>query len=770
MLKSKIPLFLIFIFPFFLKAQSSCKIELSGYILDKGTDIPLAFSNIYLEDQKIGTVSDNKGFFQFKNLCPGEYHLEISHIGCEASVEFINLDRDTTINIFLHHHAELLDEVVVHGSRDDNSAQVSSTVGRKEIEENSHKNLSDILESITGVSVIKNGSGISKPVIHGLYGNRVAILNNGVEQSGQQWGSDHAPEIDPFFANHLSVVKGASALAYGSNALGSVVLVETDQIKKDPHLHGSVNYTFQSNGLGNTLNTQFEKNSPWAAWRVSGTLKMSGDNHTPDYFLNNTGKREGNFALQLEKKFTDRWFNNLYLSSFNTEIGVLRGSHIGNLTDLNSALEKEVPFFTEENFSYEIESPRQRVGHHLLKFESKYFLTELAVLKFKYGGQFNNRKEFDVRRNGRSNIPALSLQQFSHFAELTYNEELGGNLFLKTGIQYNLVDNTNNPETGIFPLIPNYDAHTGSTFFILQKQKDHLFYEFGGRYDLKHFRVTTFSQTLPRVVERFRHTFNKYSFSSGLKYEFTKELKANLNAGYMLRSPEVNELYSFGLHQGVSGIEEGNRDLNSERSFKGVATLDWYFKKKLFIQALVYYQNIQDYIYLQPQEEFRLTIRGAFPVFVYEQTNARIQGTDLLLSFEPTESAKWLFKYSDINGRDLSNKLNLINIPANNLFSSFTYSLKDFKTLKQSSISINGKYVFQKKNILPEQDFLATPDAYFLLGMNIGTNIQLPGASFRLSLNVENMLNTKYRDYLNRQRYFSDESGINVSLNLKYAF
>ena len=52
--------------------------------------------------------------------------------------------------------------------------------------------------------MLRNGSGISKPVIHGLFGNRVTILNNGITQSGQQWGNDHAPEIDPFVADHLS--------------------------------------------------------------------------------------------------------------------------------------------------------------------------------------------------------------------------------------------------------------------------------------------------------------------------------------------------------------------------------------------------------------------------------------------------------------------------------------------------------------------------------------------------------------------------------------
>lgn len=762
-------LILFLCLPFFIKAQV-CELALSGYVLDKGTEIPLAFANVFLEDQQVGAVSDSLGFFQFKNLCPGDYHLSISHIGCEQEVQFVKLEQNTKITILMHHHAELLDEVLVHGSRDDNTAQVSSTVSRQEIEQNSYKNLSDILEGISGVSVLKNGTGISKPVVHGLYGNRVAILNNGIEQSGQQWGNDHAPEIDPFFANHLSVVKGASALAYGSNALGSVVLVETDPVKKDPHLHGCFNYTFQSNGLGHTLNTQLEKNSPWAAWRISGTLKLQGDSNSPDYFLTNTGKREGNIALHVEKKFNERWHNKLYLSSFNTKIGVLRGSHISNLTDLYAALESSEPFFTKDAFSYAINAPRQRVGHHLLKVESKYFLNDRQVLNFKYGGQLNNRKEFDIRRGGRSSRPSLSLEQYSHFTELKLDQTFLGGVLLKTGLQYKFVDNSNNPETGVSPLIPKYDAHTNSAFLIVQKEKGKSFYELGGRYDLKNLKVITVSDNMPRTIERLRHTFHNYALSAGLKHRVNESLKLNLNAGYMLRAPEINELYSFGLHQGVSGIEEGNRSLQSEKSFKGIVSLDWYFKKKFFVQALGYYHHIQDYIYLQPQQEFRLTIRGAFPVFIYEQTDARIQGLDLLCSFEPTESTKWLFKYAHINARDLENNLELINIPSDNLFSSFTFSMKDLERFKQNTLSVNGKYVFKRQDILEEQDFLATPDAYFLLGLNIGTQWQFSDTSLRISLSVDNVLNQSYRDYLNRLRYFADETGRNIVLNLKYGF
>jgi len=769
-----------------LQAQD-CTLSLSGYTLDKGTRIPLPYSTIYLEDQKIGVTSDSIGFFEFKNLCPTDYHIEFSHIACEAAHQFLTLTKDTTVNIYLNHHAELLDEVVVHGDKSEHSAQVSNTISEEEIAQNSSKNLSDLLENIAGVSVIKNGSGISKPVIHGLYGNRISILNNGIAQAGQQWGNDHAPEIDPFLANHLSVVKGVGALAYGGNSLGSVVLVEVDKIEEDPHLHGTVNYIFQSNGRGHTVNAQLAKMEKWAAWRITGTLKNQGDTEAPDYFLTNTGKREGNFALQLEKNI-NRWQHSAYYSLFNTTIGILRGAHIGNLTDLQQAIGKDIPFFTEDNFSYDINAPKQEVLHHLLKLESKFLIDDDRILTFRYGGQLNDRKEFDVRRGGASDIPALSIQQFNHFAEATFDKSYRNNGLLKLGYQFNVVDNTNdNAVTGRLPLIPDYQSFKQSAFAIFQKENGAFLYEVGGRYDWKLLNSLPLRKAANGQItfDRLNQTFDNISLSTGIKYQLNQNFRTNLNVGYVLRAPEVNELYSNGLHQGVAGIERGNANLTNEKSFKIIASTDWNIQKKLFGQAVFYYQNIQDYIFLNPQNEFQLDIRGAFPIFQYEQTDATIYGTDLLLSYEPIEALKLTTKYAFVRGDDQRNNLPLINLPANNLSGNLTYALKDGARFKNTSTGINGKYIFKQNHLLMDnsrfpdrgnnsllqgQDFLAPPDAYFLLGFNLSTKIPLAHSSLQLSISAENVLNIQYRDYLNRLRYFSDEVGRNLNFRVSYSF
>ena len=761
--------FFIFAFPAFSEAQP-CSIVLIGRVTDESTGAALPFATVYFEHKETGAVTDSAGFFRIENLCPGNYWVKISHVGCEPKRIQLFLDNDKQVVFSLNHFSAFLNEVVVHGKNGDNTIQISTTIASNEIQKKSNENIADILESIQGVSTLRNGTGISKPVIHGLYGNRVTILNNGITQSGQQWGNDHAPEIDPYIADHLAVIKGASALQYSGSSLGGVVLADTRKIDTDPVLKGNVNYIFQSNGRGNTVNTQFERGDKWVLWRVTGTLKLFGDAKAPDYFLTNTGKREANMAVQLEKKLTQKLNTELYYSLFDTEIGILRGSHIGNTTDLEGAMSRNVPFFTKPYFSYQTESPSQKVTHHLLKMKAKYQPGEKTFFDFTYGGQINNRREYDVRRSGRSDIPALSLAQTSQFLQASLYQNFSANATFKAGISGNYTDNTNNSETGILPLIPDYQSTQAAGYVIFQNKTGKLFYEFGGRYDFEKMNVWAISRTLPRKVEKQQHTFKDMSFSAGSSYPFSDLISMNANIGYTSRSPEINELYSFGLHQGVSGIEEGDPNLSAEKSIKLVVNTNWKIPPKVIFQVLGYYQQINDFIYLQPQQEFRLTLRGAFPVYIYNQADSRIYGADFLFSYEPFSRIRLTTKYAFVNGWNLDENIPLVNIPAPNLLGTLIFSPRDFMNLKDSEISLSGKYVFRQNSLLSEQDFLPPPEGYFLLSMEASAKKELSKSMLKFSVFINNLLNVSYRDYLNRLRYFADEPGISINIGVNYSF
>jgi iron complex outermembrane receptor protein len=660
--------------------------------------------------------------------------------------------------------------VVVTGKQKTTATQTSQTINTLEITENANENLSNLLAKMSGVATLKNGSGIAKPIVQGLYGNRLSILNNGIAQSGQQWGNDHSPEIDPLVANKITVVKGVGALAYPGVNLGSVILIEPKKIDKKAKINGQAIYFFESNGLGNGVNLQLQQYRSGFGWKVNGTAKKSGDKSTPTYFLNNTGNEELNLAVQLEKSFSERLFTDVYFSTFNTNLGILRGSHIGNLTDLETAFSREIPFFTEAKFSYQIDAPKQKVQHHLLKIHSTYFINNQKWLDFTIASQLNNRKEFDVRRSGRTEIPALSLQQFAHFAEAKFQEEFDNNLILKTGFQFNLTDNTNNPETEILPLIPDYLMYESSVYLLLNYPTEKWNFEVGNRYDNVIQNVATISQTLPREILRYDNIFHNYSTTGGVNFHPTEDFSLAYNIGLVTRNPAINELYSNGLHQGVSGIEQGNLNLKSENSFKTTFSINGVIRKKLTFEALFYFQKIKNYILLIPQNEIQLTIRGAFPLFRYEQTDAQIWGSDLMLNYKITNFLNLKITYNLLKGSDLIHDLPLINMPSNQFRSEIQYVIPKWKSFENITISLDNQYVFQQKNILPSQDFVLPPDAYNLLNLQLSTDLKSIKKDVHFFAKAENLLNVTYRDYLNRQRYFADDIGINFIIGCRVKF
>ena len=173
--------------------------------------------------------------------------------------------------------------------------------------------------------------------------------------------------------------------------------------------------------------------------------------------------------------------------------------------------------------------------------------------------------------------------------------------------------------------------------------------------------------------------------------------------------------------------------------------------------------------------EIRTTIRGAFPVFKYQQTDANIYGFDISTQFSAGNSIFGLIKYSYLRGQDIKNKIPLIYMPPNSLFGSLKYQINKSTRLNKgrfenTEIEINNRFVFEQKNILVNQDFVSPPSAYNLFGFNLSTNLIFSDFKIRFSVNSNNLFKCSYRDYLNRQRYFSDDIGRSLTFGVNIKF
>lgn len=150
----------------------------------------LSFAEVYIPGLNKGAVADQQGRFVLSGLCVGRYLLRIAHLGCETvgngSCNWIPMCNP---RLELEHHAQELAEFEVARSRPDEHVGLPNEGVNKEAMEASGRSLVEMLSTINGVTVLQSGPTIGKPAIHGLSGNRVLFLNQGIRQEDQQWGT-----------------------------------------------------------------------------------------------------------------------------------------------------------------------------------------------------------------------------------------------------------------------------------------------------------------------------------------------------------------------------------------------------------------------------------------------------------------------------------------------------------------------------------------------------------------------------------------------------
>jgi len=750
---------------FLIVAQkhTNCSSSLSGKVLDEHNSEPLAYATIYIEEIKRGTSSDAEGNYSIENLCDGKYKVIITHIGCEPVVQKVDIKGHTKRNFYPEHHTEELKEFEVATQKDDDlpSTQNVSKLNQKEITQLKGKNLGQTLERIPGVTTLNTGNGVSKPVIHGLHSNRVLIINNGVRQEGQQWGVEHAPEIDPFTANKLRVIKGANSVKYGADAIGGVILIDPKELRDSLGIDGEINLSAHSNGKQGAGSAELQGNSKKLSglkWRIQGSGKKAGNINTPNYYMKNTGIEEYNFSGILNYNKT-KYGAEIYYSQFNTNLAVFSGSHIGNLTDLQIAFNAATPF-DSSGFSYDINRPYQHVEHELFNIKAFYFTGESGKLNVSYSRQYNLRSEYDRRKPYNDSLAALGLPELqleitTHITEVNWEHFKHKKLSGEIGAS--LMQQGNTYEGRFF--IPNYKSNTIGLYLIEKYSLENLIFEGGVRFDYRHLQSFYYEKdVLLSPIKQFNNFSGSIGFSSNFKEDFT--LKFNLSTAW--RSPSVNELYSYGVHHGAASFEIGNGNLVSENAYNINSTL-LVDKKKIQLEVSPYVNYIKNFIYLKPTLQPVLTIRGAFPGFEYTQTDALLYGSDLYLKWNVIGKLSLVNKTALLRALNITTNEYLVQMPSDRTSFSLEYDFNSWKVFNDSYLSLTLSHVTKQIRVPENSDYVDPPGAYTLIGVEAFTKIK----KVELGVGVENLTNAIYRNYLNRFRYYSNEIGRNISVKLK---
>nr|WP_299381990.1 TonB-dependent receptor [Allomuricauda sp.] len=778
--------------------QDPCSFTISGKVLDAESKQPVPYATVKVSDTEKYDLTNEDGEFTISGLCSDTNTLIISCLGYSNATTDHHHEHGSHPHFFLTQKVTGLAEVTIEAqkSKEKGTETISQvTLTKADIASDPTQSLAAALADEQGVTFTSAGANVQLPVIHGLYGNRILILNNGLKHGFQNWGSDHAPEIDITSANRITVIKGASGVRFGPEALGGAVIVESNPLNLNNPFFGNVATGYQTNGQGYNANMEFGSGSSNWSYFLNGNYTRIGDREAPDYNLTNSGKEEKSFGLGV-LHHREHWDFNIRYSFVDQKLALLRTSIASSPGAFIRAINADEPIIINP-FSYDINQPNQTTQHHLAKAEVNWWYSDEGKLTLRGGVQLNQRDEFDVRRNAE--LPIIDLDLITYDYQLEWKHPKWCGLDGLVGVQYFSQNNDNNPGTGTTPFIPNYNTDRFSAFAIESLKFGANTLEAGLRFDFESNDVR--GRETNQDIFRDDYSFTNLTASLGYVRQLSDNATFRTNFGTAWRTPNMAELFSFGQHGfkntfGLLRFTDENGQLSTDEVIpldesnvdpeRGYKLINEFQSNKNGNQhnLTVYTHYIENYIFDRPIGVFG-TIRGPMPAFIYDQANALFLGMDYSWRKELTNNISGTFGFSYLYSRNIGESEPLINQPPVATSLEFQWDQGGFWVFDGSKWAIRPSYTFQQfqapRTVTPEElvngtaiitpdseifDFIDAPEGYFLL--DLSWNFEWKNLSGGIAVN--NLLNTSYRDYLNEMRYFADEPGRNILFTLNYSF
>jgi iron complex outermembrane receptor protein len=203
-----------------------------------------------------------------------------------------------------------------------------------------------------------------------------------------------------------------------------------------------------------------------------------------------------------------------------------------------------------------------------------------------------------------------------------------------------------------------------------------------------------------------------------------------------------------------------------------------YARANKSVTLTLYRNQVQDFIYLDPQNNFVLTIRGAFPAYFYAQADAVLQGLDLSadwplfagLAVEARASVLRGYRVVVDSGETARCQDWLPLMPTDRFQYGLRYTFKAGENGHESYIRFGATTALLQTRI-PDAGLLkAAPGAFTLLGLDAAHTVWLGKKPLELGISIQNLGNLRYREYLNFFRYYADEVGVQVGVRAKWIF
>lgn len=789
--------FLILIFSFFGTVQAYAQqFQLSGTVSYELK--PISNATVQLVQSPISTRTDARGNFTFPALEKGIYQLIVSAVGfSKTTITIEGSDQAVIKNVVLQKEVKQLADVIIKDKHVENRRKAESLnieiVNQDFIQRNLGGSLMKSLERLPGIKTIGIGSGQSKPLIRGLGFNRVVVVEKGVKHEGQQWGADHGLEIDQFATGEIELIKGSASFIYGSDAIGGVIDILPVAIPVPNSLGGSVDLIGKSNNnLYGTSTNFYGRNKKWffdsrftyqnyADYRVPATKVYVYDyevNLNNNRLRNTAGRETG---IHFNAGFVGDSFRSIfYLSNTYTKSGFFANAH---------GLEpRRVDKQLHDNSDRDILHPYQSVNHFKIINRSSLQL-ENHNIEAELGYQKNFRQEFSQYVNHGFMPPiypsSLLIQSDleREFDKSVYSANLKDRVKIdahELTVGINAESQRNNINGWSF-LVPAFNQSTiGAFAYDKFKINENLLLHGAIRYDRAQINMFEYKDWFPSQVNRngnfeqqnlqraanLNRTFNSLVWSAGLNYNLSNfSLKANV--GKSFRMPIAKELGANGVNYHYFSYEKGNPNLSAEKSYQVDLTLGW-SDAKWSVQLSPFYNYFPNYIYLNPTSGHDYSYGAGNQIFEYEESCVQRFGGEIQLKYEIFKNLSTHFLGEILQAKQLSGDKKGFTLPfsppASALFN-LTYSPNFDTKLSNTYFSVDYRITSRQENIVPPEK--KTP-GYQLVNIQIGTKISLFENPIQVSIQAQNLFDTKYLNHTSFYRLIElPEAGRNLILSVK---
>lgn len=609
-------------------------------------------------------------------------------------------------------------------------------VSKEELQSTSSTNIIDAIAHQPGMSQLTTGGSISKPIIRGLGYNRVAVVNDGIRQEGQQWGDEHGIEIDGQGVSSVEILKGPASLMYGSDAMAGVLIFHNDPILPQGKMAANASVGYQTNNGLIDYSLNFAGNLQPLSWNVRYSERMAHAYHNKyDGYVVNSQFHER--ALSGLLGIHQEWGkSHLTLSYYHLTPGIVEGERDEETGEL------ELPYEGYNLKTYKKALPFQQIHHYKAVSENTLYAGEGNV-RLTVGYQQNHRQEYEEAMDEAE--LDLKLHTLNYDLRYTSPEWDGWKVAVGSNGMYQRSVNG-----GEEFLIPNYNLFDWGIFTTASWTSAHWTVSGGLRFDTRH----THGKALEERFEDFTRNFQGMTGSIGATYCLTDQLHLRMNVARGFRCPNISEMASNGVHEGSIRYELGQPDLSPEYSWQGDIGMDL-STQLATVQLSLFANHIDNYIF---SRRLAGVITEGFATYQYTAGNARLWGAEASVEIHPMERLHVLNSFSYVNTRLLHQPIEsryLPFTPAPRWIANVKWDIpNNLRFLQHPTVSFGWECHLKQSHIYALDDTETTTPSYTLFNASAGTDILCKGKRIAvINLIANNIFNRAYQNHLSRLKY-----------------